>query len=319
MNEIALHIEFLLHTHDCVIVPNLGGFVVNTSGVERNGIWGLDAPRCELVFNNMLTYNDGLLAESLMKTNDITFESAVDLIDSACRELKAKISKGEQVVWSNLGLFKELNEKNKAVFIPNKDFIRPQFYGLTNARIKPKGLLSSKNKTDDNTIPLKPFIKYISSGIAMSLLFFFIVVSYNNYGTKSQHAEMVSNPLILNKNNSSTTINKASKSIDESRPSAIVEDTHNHSTYPTNSISLTKEDTETSYYIIIGVYEVKEVAEKTLSALINQGFTNASILKRAGRLDVYSDSFNDKSEALKFLKKFRNENPNYYDAWLLKH
>src|SRR5690554_7882222 len=109
MNEIALHIEFLLHTHDCVIVPNLGGFVVNISGVERNGIWGLDAPRCELVFNNKLTYNDGLLAESLMKTNDITFESAVDLIDSACRELKAKISKGEQVIWSNLGLFRELN------------------------------------------------------------------------------------------------------------------------------------------------------------------------------------------------------------------
>ena len=37
MNEIALHIDFLLHTHDCIIVPGLGGFVLNETGVEKNG------------------------------------------------------------------------------------------------------------------------------------------------------------------------------------------------------------------------------------------------------------------------------------------
>ena len=69
MDEIALHIDFLLHAHDCIIVPGLGGFVVNEMGVEKNGLWGLDAPTFEIIFNSKLSYNDGLLAESLMKTN----------------------------------------------------------------------------------------------------------------------------------------------------------------------------------------------------------------------------------------------------------
>ena len=54
MDEIALHIDFLLHTHDCIIVPGLGGFVVNMTEVERSGLWGLNAPTCELIFNSKL-------------------------------------------------------------------------------------------------------------------------------------------------------------------------------------------------------------------------------------------------------------------------
>ncbi len=88
MDEIALHIDFLLHTHDCIIVPGLGGFVVNVTDIERNGLWGIDSPSCELIFNNKLTYNDGLLAESLMKTNKISFDVAIKKIDVACEELK---------------------------------------------------------------------------------------------------------------------------------------------------------------------------------------------------------------------------------------
>ena len=320
MDEIALHIEFLLHTHDCVIVPGLGGFVVNVSNVERNGLWGIDAPKCELIFNNKLTYNDGLLAESLMRTNNISFETANIKIENACKDLKDKLSKGVQVTWSNLGVFKglaEVSEKIKPVFIPDKYYIRPVFYGLTKARLKPTVLLTSKNTNDKNTIPLKPFIQYISSGIAMALIFFFVVVSYNNYGSKSQQAEMVSNSLIFKKNSSKSS--KAIESIGMSKSNGSLMDKKNHSSRSTNTyITETDTDTGSNYYIIVGVYEVKDVAEKTLSSLKEKGFMNASMLKRAGRLDVYSASFNDESEASDFLKKFRAENPKYHDAWLLK-
>ena len=320
MDEIALHIEFLLHTHDCVIVPGLGGFVVNISNVERNGLWGIDAPKCELIFNSKLTYNDGLLAESLMKTNNISFEIANDKIDKACKELKDKLSKGVQVVWRNLGVFKGFtadNEKNRLVFLPDKYYIRPSFYGLTNARLKPTVLLTSKSTNDKNTIPLKPFIKYISSGIAMALLFFFIAVSYNNYESKSQQAEMVSNSLIFNKNNSKVIGREVIKSIDGAKTNISVKAKENHSSI-SNNTSLTQSNTSTNFYIVVGVYEVKDVAEKTLSSLKQEGFLNASILKRSGRLDVYSESFNDEIEAYNFLEKFRAENPKYHDAWLLK-
>ena len=102
-----------------------------------------------------------------------------------------------------------------------------------------------------------------------------------------------------------------------SKSNGSLMDKENHSSSSTNTY-ITETDTGSNYFIIVGVYEVKDVAEKTLSSLKEKGFMNASMLKRAGRLDVYSASFNDESEASDFLKKFRAENPKYHDAWLLK-
>ena len=322
MDEISLHIDFLLHKHDCVIVPNLGGFVVNISDIERNGLWGLDAPSCELIFNSKLTYNDGLLAESLMKTKTISYDTAIEIINSACKELKDKLIKGEQVKWNNLGAFKGINkdtENNRVLFSPSKFFIRPQYYGLTNARLNPATLFTSENNKKDNLIPLKPFIQYISSAVAIGLLLFFIVVSYNNFDSKNQQADMVSKSLIFNKNNFVASAKKESTKNDANKITHQTAGTNNIDSTPNINTSSSQLKSASNYYIIVGVYEVKDVAEKTLGALQNQGFNSASLLRRSGRLDVYSASFTDKQEAQTFLKKFKSENPRYRDAWLLKY
>ncbi|HTN69424.1 MAG TPA: SPOR domain-containing protein [Dysgonamonadaceae bacterium] len=322
MDEIALHIDFLLHSHDCVIVPDLGGFVVNASKVERNGLWGLDAPACELIFNSKLTYNDGLLAESIMKTNNVSYESAINKIELACDRLRNKLTKEGEVIWENLGTFKQDNEK-RPVFLSNKSYVRPSFYGLTNARLKPAAFASSKTDDNQNLIPIKPFIKYVSSGIAVALLFFFIVISYNNYGPKNQQAEIVSKSLIFNRNksikatfntNSLTNESKLHENYNEIDDQASYSPTINVGSSFNQSISISK----SNYYIIVGVYEVRDVAEKALSALKEQGFIGASILKRSGRLDVYTASFANKEQAQKSLRKLHIDYPRYHDAWLLK-
>lgn len=322
MDEIALHIEFLLHSHDCVIVPGLGGFVLNFTEVERSGLWGMNAPMCELIFNSKLNYNDGLLAESLMKSNSINFENAISKINLACNELKNKLSNGELIVWNNLGTFKELNEDKRPVFYSNKSYILPQYYGLTKARLKPVTILSSKNTNNQNSIPLKPFFHYVSSAIAIALLLFFIVVSYNSYEPKSQKAEIVSKSLIFNKHESQGSINKSTKTsiATNTATKKTIDINSTDSSSPTNiSIALNHAQSQSNYYIVVGVYEVRDVAEKTLNTLKKQGFTNASMLQRPGRLDVYSASFSNKHEAQDYLKKFLTENPKHHDAWLLKY
>ena len=312
MDEIALHIDFLLHTHDCIIVPGLGGFVVNTTQVERNGLWGLDAPTFELIFNSKLNYNDGLLAESLMKTNNVSYEVAVKQIESGCQELRDKLMNEEEVVWTNLGTFKNNKERNH-IFLPNKAYIRPQFYGLSNARLKPAALILSSTSNNENAIPVRLIMRYVSTAIAVAVLLFFVVVSYNNYSPNSQYAEIVSKPLFFNntKSNKSTAkvilpvlANNNSKSISD----VSVED---------NKITQSQES-YIKYYIVVGVYEVRDVAEKTLSKLKNEGFQTSSMIERPGRLDVYSASFSDEKEAQTFLQKFHADNSRYHDAWILK-
>lgn len=310
MNEIALHIDFLLHSHDCIIIPGLGGFVVNESGVDKNGLWGLDAPTLELLFNNKLTYNDGLLAESLMKTNKVSYEVAIKQIESACEELKDRLIKSEEVEWSNLGVFKT-DKENNIIFSANKDYVRPSSFGLTNARFKPAALALSSTSNVDNAIPAKSIMRYVSTAIAAAVVLFFVVLSFNNSNSPSQYAEIVSKPLIFSSSSSKTKstkqIQSATVGVDEETPTT---DTNN--TIAQSQLSTRR------YYIIVGVYEVRDIAEKSLSRLKKQGFQTASMIERPRRLDVYSASFTDRDEAQTFLQKFQADNPQYRDAWILK-
>ena len=322
MDEISLHIDFLLHTHDCVIVPGLGGFVVNTTDVERNGLWGLNAPSYELIFNSKLSYNDGLLAESLMKTNNESYEVAINKIKSASEELRNNLLKQDEVVWNNLGTFK-INKENILTFLPNKSYIRPQLYGLTNSRLKPAGLILSETSDKENLIPIKSFFRYVASAVAVALLLFFAAVSYNNYNSKSQHADIVSKPLIFNKNHTKTISPKTTQpTVEANNLKAASSKTTNTTASLTskadNEITQSPLSSSVNYYIVVGVYEVREVAEKTLSTLKNQGFSTASMIERPKRLDVYSASFSNRNEAQAFLHKFQTEHSNYRDAWILK-
>ena len=72
---------------------------------------------------------------------------------------------------------------------------------------------------------------------------------------------------------------------------------------------------QSSYTGLVGMDDFGSII---MDSLKKKGFNDASILKRAGRLDVYSASFSDENAANDFLKKFRVENPEYNDAWLLE-
>ena len=309
MNEIALHIEFLLHSHDCVIVPDLGGFVINTTGVERSGLWGLNAPKLELLFNSKLSYNDGLLAESLMKTNHLSFDDAMKKIGDACEELKKKLANSGTVSWDNLGVFKA-DSQNNIIFIPNKEFVRPHFLGLTNARFKPAVLKASATSNKEEAIPVSSIIKYVSTAIAAAVVLFVIVLSYNSSTSSSQYAEIVSKPLIFK--------NKDATNLANTHLSTSVAVNNEAPTSKDVSEITQSEAPSTKYYVIVGVYEIRESAEKIISRLKQQGFESASMIERPRRLDVYSAAFSSIDEAQSYLQNLHADNPEYSDAWILK-
>lgn len=332
MNEIALHIDFLLHTNDCVIVPGLGGFVVNVSNIERSGLWGLNAPSCEIVFNNKLTYNDGLLAESLMRINNISFHEASKRIESGCEQLKKQLLKGQEVEWKNLGKFSLLNN-HTIIFESVENYNRPQYFGLSDINLKPKSLLSSKTTvaaSEENLIPVKAFISFISSGIVAAILMFIFVVSYNNSTSNNQNAEMISKSLVFenkifkNSPKNSNHINNTAASYINSNEievqSSLPPKSDNN--IQSNELIVTEIDnteSEVRYFIITGVYEVPKVAAEALEALQSLGYHSASMIKKAHRSDVYVNSFVDKNEAKEFMNNFKKQNTRYRDAWLLEY
>lgn len=72
MIQIESHIEKLLLSHDCVIVPGIGGFVTRFEGSYVDGD-EICPPYRSVSFNSQLKDNDGLLAQSYMAAYDTSY------------------------------------------------------------------------------------------------------------------------------------------------------------------------------------------------------------------------------------------------------
>jgi hypothetical protein len=65
-------IESLLLEHDCVIIPNFGGFVINVQDFKFDEKEAIIYPRKKsIAFNERLKSDDGILAMHIAKQNAI--------------------------------------------------------------------------------------------------------------------------------------------------------------------------------------------------------------------------------------------------------
>jgi hypothetical protein len=69
------YINDLLYRYDCVIVPDFGGFVTNAISARVNHFsHTFYPPTKQLTFNSHLTNNDGLLANYIASSENISFK-----------------------------------------------------------------------------------------------------------------------------------------------------------------------------------------------------------------------------------------------------
>ena len=318
MNQLISHIEFLLHTHNCVIVPSLGGFVVNTMPARRNGLSVFDSPVCELVFNRELTHNDGLLVESFMRTDGISFENATQKIDDSVRQIKNLLRSEESVDLGDLGSFTMIGDQRFA-YQP-KPFVRPEHFGLSNASLKPiiqiqpPAQLNEITKTSKKSIVRKIGIGAAAAAVIAAVMFIFpiqdstlhhqtaqIFSESGLFGSKTEkNTPIVSTPSVSNETVSVET-------------PAVVENTAN-----TSIEEIAAPSDAPRFYVVTGVYEVRKVADDMIALLQSEGFTTASTIERPNRIDVYASHFSTREEAEQSLKLLKQNFPNHRDAWVMK-
>ncbi|MEE0979591.1 MAG: hypothetical protein UH625_09320 [Muribaculaceae bacterium] len=132
MNEIFTHIEFLLHRHDCVIVPDLGAFVIQHIPAEYVAESGLMLPpRKRVLFNPELTHTDGILASSISRKNKISYEQAVAFVTEQVAAIKNALAEPDASL--NAGNIGSLTRQDHgAITLQPKSpfFASPSLYGL---------------------------------------------------------------------------------------------------------------------------------------------------------------------------------------------
>ena len=103
--HIAEQIHDLLHHYDCVIVPELGGFVTDyrPAHIDKE-LHLIHPPSKELRFNNNLKKNDGLLANALASAKDISHEEANALLKESVENYFTQLNNGERVLFEKVGV-----------------------------------------------------------------------------------------------------------------------------------------------------------------------------------------------------------------------
>jgi len=103
----------LLLRHNCVIVPEFGGFVARqTSAVIDYATGTMQPPRKSLLFNRQLINNDGLLVAELARTNEISFDEALQQVQGTVADWNDTLKRGERVSIDRVGFIFHDKEKN---------------------------------------------------------------------------------------------------------------------------------------------------------------------------------------------------------------
>ena len=296
--KLANYINDLLYRYDCVIIPGFGGFVTNKIGAKLNSdSHTFYPPTKQIAFNSHLKHNDGLLANYIASTAEISFEEACATISIAVQKWQKELQ-NTKIQLDNLGTI-SLNEKQQIIFEPNKDinFLTASF-GLSSvasssvnryaAKVKP--LIPVSETTGKKGVPA--FIKYAATAAILLTLGF---AGYNNYQQNQQKEVFANQQKELEKKIQSATF--------------IISNP-----LPTLKLNVVKEISK-PFHIVAGAFQFTANADKKVKELISQGF-NAKIIgmNNWGLTQVTFNSYANRNDAINSLNKIKRTVAE--DAWL---
>ena len=138
MIELERHIEILLLSNDCVIVPGLGGFMTHHIDARYDKRDSMFLPPLRtLGFNPQLNLNDSLLAQSYIEAYDISYPEALQRIEDEVNELRQHLQNEGSYELNDIGVL-TLNDDGNYVFTPcEAGILTPTLYGLSSFEMKP--------------------------------------------------------------------------------------------------------------------------------------------------------------------------------------
>lgn len=173
MLEIFDLIYSLLNVHTCVIVPGFGGFVVNDKSAEIHAENNsFTPPMKEVIFNQLLTHNDGLLAQEIMRKKGITFDEANREISETVNQIQQRLSTNGVLEVSDWGIFKL--EGQVLSFTQKRSFvIDKEAFGLSEFYF-PQLLKKEETKVEEVTShksPMKSLLIGAAAAVACLMVF----------------------------------------------------------------------------------------------------------------------------------------------------
>lgn len=305
--KLSSYISDLLYRYECVIVPDFGGFVMNTKSAIISPYSKTFYPPHKLItFNGHLKNNDGLLANYIASVDKVPYDSAMNFIKFEVNEWRDKI-KNSDLLLEQIGKF-SLDNNDSVIFEPQTDinylttsfgltsFVTPDIKRETDIKpvvkpeVKAPVVIADRKKEEHN------YLKYAAIFvIGFSLLAIGGNTIYKNYKNKQLIvAAQKQHKQIENK------IEQATFIVTEALP----------------SITLNVSIDRLPYHVIAGAFRYPENAVRKVNQLKAMGY-KARILgiNQWGLTQVSFDSYESRDDAINNLYRIRKIEDE--DAWLL--
>jgi hypothetical protein len=318
MSEFYTFLEHLLYEHECVIIPQFGGFVVNAQDFLFDEKEGKIHPKKKSVaFNEKLKTDDRFLSTEWAEKKSISLKEASIEIVALGKELKSLLSSQGEVSIGLLGSL-TLNAENRISFLPNPDFnadlsvfgLLPVGLGYATPRLKERKPelipapiaenLPTHIEEDFKPIPLTSsiyvyaFIAFVLGGLGA----FFLTAPTTNQAQSSL------NPIKIEK-----------KVLQVATPITVKKDTL--PTLPAPVVVKTQE--VDIIYLVAGSFQTFEQAEKGLKEFKSLGFEQAELILKNEKTKFYRISLGtEHSMEAGYKKASQLKEVKKVDIWVLK-
>lgn len=292
MEKFCQHIEKLLAHHDFVVIPGLGGFVVQTQSAQIQNDC-ITPPLANVGFNPLMNHSDGLLAIEISRSEKISYRMAMEYITDEVNAIRFRLNTNREVKLGNLGLF-VLDIEENIQFLPSqKAEYLPHNLGLIDLHIQ---TVTKKENPEKITIQFKSSNLYKYAAVLLLLIGLFFTTNriedtrYNNTADFSSFTFLKSPETVPD-------------SILSEKSDSII-------------VSLT-ENEDLHFHVIVASLAKKEVAEKFCQALIDKDFSTAKVLPPAKTYRVAIQSFSDRNHAIEYMENLRKTDKQFENAWVL--
>lgn len=332
VKELVRHIEALLLEHDCVTVPQIGGFVtcnVPARYIEEECLFL--PPYRTVGFNEQLKADDGLLVRSYADTYRIPEAEARKMLGDRIREM-------QQDLWENgsydLGSIGQLtmNDRNVISFSPClAGTVCPAFYGLDALLFPlwdelPAGndtpLVplepAAKNKDKEITIRLKKsWLNNVAAVAAVVIMFFLFSPKAGNTDTVRNEQAEFTNLILMPPAVKTSTAQpvKAGAEQKETAPEVARETASGFDAAPRQAVRKAAEELS-GFCVVVA----SAISEKNANAYVRQlherGYTGAQVYKRGKMVRVIFPGFTTEAEAHAQMNRLSDESEEFAYAWV---
>lgn len=288
MEKIIRHIEKLLLHHDYVVVPSLGGFVIqkHSACIEQET---LIAPYSSITFNALMHHSDGLLVIELSRSLRISFREAQELLEKEVQQIKSSLKNGATVGIGNIGSI-TLSDEGLYTFEPaaNTAFL-PQNTGLKNLSLS--GDKAKENKKSKH-------VKFNAARLARYAAAFALLLGLQ-FGLDKADRQQSQSASVIN-------IDLLKTVSTTPKPEKVSNDT----------VCKQRPDSELFHVIVASLPTLKSAEEFALK-LRNDSFPETHLLSPATTYRVAIKSFDNRDEAINYMEKLRLSDSRFETAWVL--